>query len=61
MLTEREYSITVTLRSAAEMLAPHYTDEEIIQKINVYMDGSEHPDLVGYRKQTRVWTHNLIQ
>jgi ubiquinone/menaquinone biosynthesis C-methylase UbiE len=37
----------------APMLAQKYTDEEIIRKINEYMDASEHPDLVGYRKQTR--------
>ena len=28
-------------------------DDEIIQTINEYMDASEHPDLVGYREQTR--------
>jgi ubiquinone/menaquinone biosynthesis C-methylase UbiE len=35
------------------MVAHRYSDEEIIRRINDYMDGSEHPDLVGYRKQTR--------
>jgi SAM-dependent methyltransferase len=35
------------------MLARPYTDQEVIRILNEYMDGSEHPDLVGYRKQTR--------
>jgi SAM-dependent methyltransferase len=35
------------------MRARTYTDDEIIQHINAYMDGSSHPDCVGYRAQTR--------
>jgi 2-polyprenyl-3-methyl-5-hydroxy-6-metoxy-1,4-benzoquinol methylase len=30
-----------------------YSDDEIIRLIDQYMDSSEHPDLKGYREQTR--------